>query len=106
MQDNIIVKPSVEKQFDRFLRQAGRRRKAGARPPCMAGHLPAPAGREGSDGNHPRRVPAADEQGSDAAVLLRHKRAAQHHERRQGLFRMEQKGRPVKTTSGRCRISI
>ena len=38
---------------------------------------------------HPRRVPAADEQGSDATVLLRHERAAQHHERRQGLFRME-----------------
>ena len=45
----------------RTLRQAGRRRKAGARPPCMAGHLPAPAGREGSDGDHPSRVPAADE---------------------------------------------
>ena len=75
--------------------QAGRRRKAGARPPCMAGHLPAPAGREGSDGNHPRRVPAADEQRGGAAVLLRHERAAEHHERWQGLFRMEQKGRPA-----------
>ena len=79
----------------RALRQAGRRRKAGPQPPCMAGHFSPPAGRERSDGNHSRCVPAADEQGSDAAVLLRHKRAAQHHERRQGLFRMEQKGRPA-----------
>lgn len=53
----------------RALRQAGRRRKAGPQPPCVAGHLPAPAGRDRLDGNHSRRVPAADEQGSDAAVL-------------------------------------
>lgn len=80
------------KKVCRTLQQAGRRRKAGARSPCMAGHLPAPAGRKRSDGNHPRRVPAADEQRGGAAVLFRHERAAEHHERRQGLFRMEQKG--------------
>ena len=73
----------------RTLRQAGRRRKAGARPPCMAGYLSAPAGREGPDGDHPRRVPAADEQRGGVAVLFRHECAAEHHERRQGFFRME-----------------
>ena len=75
----------------RTLRQAGRRRKAGAWPPCMAGYLSAPAGRERTGGNHPHRVPAADEQRGGTAVLFRHERVAEHHERRQGLFRMEQK---------------
>ena len=79
----------------RTLRQAGRRRKAGVRPPCMAGHLSAPAGRERTDGNHPHCVPATDEQRGGTAVLFRHERVAEHHERRQGLFRMEQKGRPA-----------
>lgn len=55
-------------------------------------------GIETPDGHDPCGVPAADEQRGGTAVLLRHKRAAQHHERRQGLFPVEQKRMTCSTT--------
>ena len=76
-------------------RQGRRRRQADPQPSGVAGHLPASAGRGRADGNHSRGVPADDQQGGFPPVLLRHQCPAQRHERRQGLFRLEQTGRPA-----------
>ena len=57
--------------------------------------FPCPSGRDGPDGGDPRRVPADDRTADHTARLLRYQCAAQHHERRQGLLRLEPPGRPA-----------
>ena len=49
-------------------------------------------GRGESDGHDPGSFPVDHQQRSVAPAVFRHQCFAQHHERRQGLFRMEQKG--------------
>ena len=59
----------------------------------MVGYFPPPTAGGTPDGNDSRNFPSADQQRSGAAPLFRHQHPAQHHERRKGLFPVEQKGR-------------
>ena len=48
-----------------------------------------------TDRDHPRRIPSAARPQAAPSAVFRHQRSAEHHERRQGLFRVEPKGRPA-----------
>ena len=61
----------------------------------VAGYFAAAARRERTDRDHPRRIPSAARPQAAPSAVFRHQRSAEHHERRQGLFRVEPKGRPA-----------
>ena len=83
------------KTICKALRETGCRRQAGKRKTCVAGHFFATERGRGTDHHHTGGVPASHQQGSDPAGLFHNQRLAKPDERRQGLFRMEQKGRPA-----------